>query len=206
MKVNPPEMSSKIRPKGFPCFLHSSISSSRRRAGETVLEASMIRLPWRPTGRIPACARPCPFEREKPATGERDIRKFRRTPFSTTVTRLARTPSSSAAKVPLRSTPARVAAAKKARRVLAPFQNSRFYPFFAKMQQVIASGVLPTTPMPSFANRCASSGVCNALEMLSYTRCTIGRGRPAGAPYASQAGRPTKQSQKKRQRNQRKMF
>ena len=37
---------------------------------------------------------------------------------------------------------AMVAAARKARRVLAPFQNSRFYPFFAKVQEVIASGVL----------------------------------------------------------------
>jgi predicted dehydrogenase len=37
---------------------------------------------------------------------------------------------------------AMVAAARKARRVLAPFQNSRFYPFFAKMQEVISSGVL----------------------------------------------------------------
>ena len=35
-----------------------------------------------------------------------------------------------------------LAAAKKAKRLLAPFQNSRFYPFFRKMQQVIASGVL----------------------------------------------------------------
>ena len=37
---------------------------------------------------------------------------------------------------------AMVAAARKARRVLAPFQNSRFNPFFRKMREVIASGVL----------------------------------------------------------------
>mgnify|MGYP000998894930 CR=1 FL=1 len=35
-----------------------------------------------------------------------------------------------------------IAAAKKARRVLAPFQNSRFSPVFRKIQEVIASGVL----------------------------------------------------------------
>jgi len=35
-----------------------------------------------------------------------------------------------------------VAAARRARRVLAPFQNSRFYPFFEKMQETIASGLL----------------------------------------------------------------
>ena len=35
-----------------------------------------------------------------------------------------------------------VAAAKASRRVLAPFQNSRFHPFFVKIQQIIASGVL----------------------------------------------------------------
>jgi len=35
-----------------------------------------------------------------------------------------------------------VAAARKARKVFAPFQNSRFYPSFAKMREVIASGVL----------------------------------------------------------------
>jgi predicted dehydrogenase len=35
-----------------------------------------------------------------------------------------------------------IAAAKKARRVLAPFQNSRFYPGFRKIQQIIASGKL----------------------------------------------------------------
>jgi len=34
------------------------------------------------------------------------------------------------------------AAARKARRLFAPFQNSRFYPFFQKMQEVIASGKL----------------------------------------------------------------
>jgi len=37
---------------------------------------------------------------------------------------------------------AMVAAARKARKVFAPFQNSRFYPFFRKIQQVIASGKL----------------------------------------------------------------
>ena len=35
-----------------------------------------------------------------------------------------------------------LAAAKKARRLFAPFQNSRFFPFFQKMQDIIASGVL----------------------------------------------------------------
>lgn len=34
-----------------------------------------------------------------------------------------------------------VAAAQKAGRLFAPFQNSRFYPFFQKMREVIASGV-----------------------------------------------------------------
>ena len=44
--------------------------------------------------------------------------------------------------VKVRDFDAMVAAARKARRVLAPFQNSRFNPFFRKIQQVIASGVL----------------------------------------------------------------
>jgi len=44
--------------------------------------------------------------------------------------------------VKVRDFDAMVAAARKARRVLAPFQNSRFNPFFAKIQEVIASGVL----------------------------------------------------------------
>jgi len=35
-----------------------------------------------------------------------------------------------------------VAAAKKARKLFAPFQNSRFYPIFRQIQKVIASGVL----------------------------------------------------------------
>ncbi len=35
-----------------------------------------------------------------------------------------------------------IAAAKKSRRVLAPFQNSRFYPFFVKAREIIASGVI----------------------------------------------------------------
>ena len=35
-----------------------------------------------------------------------------------------------------------IAAARKAKRLFAPFQNSRFMPAFVKMQQVIASGVL----------------------------------------------------------------
>jgi len=35
-----------------------------------------------------------------------------------------------------------VAAAKKAGKLYAPFQNSRFYPFFIKMREVIDSGVL----------------------------------------------------------------
>jgi len=35
-----------------------------------------------------------------------------------------------------------VAAAKQAKRVFAPFQNSRFWPYFAKVREVIASGVL----------------------------------------------------------------
>lgn len=37
---------------------------------------------------------------------------------------------------------AMVAAARKAKKVLAPFQNSRFYPFFIKMREIIDSGVL----------------------------------------------------------------
>jgi predicted dehydrogenase len=37
---------------------------------------------------------------------------------------------------------AMVAAARKRGRVLAPFQNSRFYPFLEKIEEVIASGVL----------------------------------------------------------------
>ncbi len=44
--------------------------------------------------------------------------------------------------VKVRDFDAMVLAARKARRVLAPFQNSRFGPFFAKIQEVIASGVL----------------------------------------------------------------
>lgn len=44
--------------------------------------------------------------------------------------------------VRVRDFDAMVAAARKARRVLAPFQNSRFAPFFGKIQEVIASGVL----------------------------------------------------------------
>jgi len=44
--------------------------------------------------------------------------------------------------VKVRDFDAMVAAARAARRVLAPFQNSRFNPFFRKMQEVIASGVL----------------------------------------------------------------
>lgn len=35
-----------------------------------------------------------------------------------------------------------VAAAKKARKLFAPFQNGRFYPFLTKMRQVIDSGIL----------------------------------------------------------------
>lgn len=35
-----------------------------------------------------------------------------------------------------------IEASKKARKMLAPFQNSRFFPFFVKVQQVIASGKL----------------------------------------------------------------
>jgi predicted dehydrogenase len=35
-----------------------------------------------------------------------------------------------------------VAAAKKAKRLFAPFQNSRFYPYFEKIREVIASGKL----------------------------------------------------------------
>ncbi len=35
-----------------------------------------------------------------------------------------------------------IAAAKKAKKTFYPFQNSRFYPFFQKMLQIIASGVL----------------------------------------------------------------
>lgn len=35
-----------------------------------------------------------------------------------------------------------VTTAKKAKKLFAPFQNSRFYPFFKKTQEVIASGVL----------------------------------------------------------------
>jgi scyllo-inositol 2-dehydrogenase (NADP+) len=35
-----------------------------------------------------------------------------------------------------------IAAARKARRLFAPFQNSRFAPYFLKMREVIASGVL----------------------------------------------------------------
>jgi len=37
-----------------------------------------------------------------------------------------------------------VAAARKARKLLAPFQNSRFYPFFRKTRELIASGKLGT--------------------------------------------------------------
>ncbi|MBN1352892.1 Gfo/Idh/MocA family oxidoreductase [candidate division KSB1 bacterium] len=35
-----------------------------------------------------------------------------------------------------------VAAATKAKRLFAPFQNSRFYPFFTKMREIIDSGIL----------------------------------------------------------------
>ena len=44
--------------------------------------------------------------------------------------------------VKVRDFDAMVAASKKARRLLAPFQNSRLSPFFGKIQEVIASGVL----------------------------------------------------------------
>ena len=54
-----------------------------------------IRFPCRPTGIIPSCARPWPFECSKPFTGMRDIRNCLRIPLEINSTFWLFSPSSS---------------------------------------------------------------------------------------------------------------
>src|SRR5438046_2588586 len=62
----------------------------RSSAYGTCFAESTIRLACRETGSRPGCRRPWPFDCENCGSGDRDIRKFFRTPFSTSVTRCAR--------------------------------------------------------------------------------------------------------------------
>ena len=56
--ANPEEMSSKYSPYGLPCFLASSINCLRNSLSGSVLVEVTIRLPCRPVGTRPVCARP----------------------------------------------------------------------------------------------------------------------------------------------------
>jgi hypothetical protein len=86
-------MSSKYSPYGRLFFLTSSISIFFSLRATRFFEAVTRKLDWRPATLNPGARRPCPFDSGNPSTGKRDIRKFFNTPFSTTVTRRAFTPS-----------------------------------------------------------------------------------------------------------------